>query len=168
MSRAFVKEQDAELADAGIVERPQSSYPNYITPQGLAQLKRQLDELRTRKENLKVRGDHVSAMNQLAGVEADLRFLEKRISCAIPVDTAASSGDDIRFGARVELVDEHGGVHVFTIVGEDEVDAELGHISWISPLGRELLGKKAGDEVKWQRPAGALDLEIIRFTYRQE
>jgi transcription elongation factor GreB len=168
MSRAFVKETDAEQADAEIIERPQSEHPNYITLQGLEQLKQQLDELRSEKKNLKALGDDFFVRNQLNTIEADLRFLEKRIRCAIPVDIASQSGDEIRFGARVELVDENDIEHLFTIVGEDEVNADQGLISWVSPLGRELLGKEPGDEVKWQRPAGELDLEIIRFTYKQD
>jgi len=64
------------------------------------------------------------------------------------------------------LIDENNQKYVFTIVGEDEADPEAGFISWVSPLARELLGKKADDTVLWERPAGDLELEILDFRYK--
>jgi len=48
------------------------------------------------------------------------------------------------------------------LVGEDEADATKGLINWGSPLGRALLGAGPGDEVLWLRPAGDLQVEIVR------
>jgi transcription elongation GreA/GreB family factor len=83
------------------------------------------------------------------------------------VDPAAQDGAEIRFGATVNVEDEEGARHVFTIVGEDEADPERGLISWVSPLGRALLNRRVGDAVRWQRPVGDLELEILSFGYSE-
>lgn len=165
MSRAFVKEPEGDQAESDVLERPQSKHPNYMTLQGLEEMKLRLENLRQQHSQLKVQEDSLVVKSKINMLEADLRFLEKRIQCAIPVDVAAQTGEDIRFGATVELVDEENAHYRFTIVGEDEANADIGLVSWVSPLARELLGKKTGDIIIWQRPAGDLELEILSFIY---
>src|SRR3990172_3900508 len=156
MSRAFVKEPDGDQADPGIVERPQSEFPNYITADGLARLKGKLEELRDLQRELKAQEGNLSIQGRLHGLEAEMRYLDKRMQCAIPVVVDAQQGADIRFGATVSLVDENKRKYTFKIVGEDEADAACGLISWVSPLAREMLGKQTGDSLTWKRPAGDL------------
>lgn len=48
-------------------------------------------------------------------------------------------------------------------MGEDEAEPNQGRISWVSPLARELVGKKTDDVVMWERPAGNLEMEILEF-----
>ncbi|MBI2993732.1 MAG: GreA/GreB family elongation factor [Gammaproteobacteria bacterium] len=165
MSRAFVKELDGVETDADLLERPQSSHPNYITLEGLERLKARVQELRERQLALEAQKEDLSAGSELRALKSELRYLEQREQKAIPIDPAAQSADAIRFGATVQLEDAGGQRHTFTIVGEDEADVERGLISWVSPLGRELLDKRAGDVVNWRRPAGDLDLEILDFRY---
>jgi len=164
MSRAFVKEPEGDQADTAPLERPQSAHPNYITLRGFERLKARAESLRRRARELESAGD-LSAKNELAAVRAELRWLDQRVHAAIPVDPAAQAGDGIRFGATVEVEDDRGGRHAFTIVGEDEADPDHGLISWVSPLARALLNRKVGDTVRWQRPVGDLELEIVSFSY---
>lgn len=165
MSRAFVKELEGDQPGDVPPERPQSGHPNYITTQGLDALKESLEALRKRARELEGAEDELSAKSELGSVQAELRFLEKRIQAAIPVDPAAQDSVEIRFGATVNVEDEEGARHIFTIVGEDEADPERGLISWVSPLGRALLNRRVGDAVRWQRPVGDLELEILSFDY---
>ena len=165
MSRAFVKELDGVETEADLLERPQSIHPNYITLEGLERLKVRVQELRERQVALEAQKEDLSAGSELRAVKSELRYLEQREQKAIPIDPAAQSGDAIRFGATVQVEDIDGHRHTFTIVGEDESDVDRGLISWVSPLGRELLDKRAGDVVVWRRPAGDLDLEILEFHY---
>jgi len=165
MSRAFVKEPEGDQADTAPIERPQSAHPNYITLRGLERLKSRAESLRARDRELELAGNDLSAKNELAAVRSELRYLERRVHAAIPIDPAAQGGDEIRFGATVEVKDDHGERHAFTIVGEDEADPGSGLISWVSPLGRALLTRRAGDAIRWQRPAGDLELEIVSLTY---
>ena len=166
MSRAFVKEPDSEQADPGIIERPQSVYPNYITVAGLVHLKSALEDLRDQRRELKSREGNLSVKDRLPVLEAATRYLEKRIQCAIPVDVSAQTGSQIRFGATVNLVDDKEQCYTFRIVGEDEADVDHGMISWVSPLAREMIGKQAGACLTWKRPAGDLELEITGFFYQ--
>jgi len=165
MSRAFVKEPDGDQADSDLPERPQSEHPNYMTQKGLEKMQSTVIELR-QEQSLLRKEDDLSAKNRIKPIEAELRYLEKRIQCAIPVDVSKQKSREIRFGATVKLVDENDQEHLFTIVGEDESEPDAGLISWVSPLARKLVGKKAEDVVIWERPAGNLELEILEFRYK--
>ena len=61
--------------------------------------------------------------------------------------------------------DDKGEIYHFQIVGEDEADIALSTVSFASPLARALIGHKVGESVRWKRPAGDLNLEIIQITY---
>ena len=165
MSRAFVKEPEGDQAESDLPERPQSEHPNYITSDGLQRMKSTVETLRQERELLK-KEDDLSAKNRIKAVEAELRYLEKRLQCAISVDVSKQAFEEIRFGATVKLVDENDQEYIFTIVGEDEAEPDEGLISWISPLASELVGKKIDDVVIWERPAGNLELEILGFRYK--
>ena len=164
MSRAFVKELDDQDKD-DVIERPQSEYPNYITMMGLDQIKNDLEQMRNQHRELKSREDELAVKSQIKSLEADIRYLEKRVQCALPVDPGLQSGDEIRFGARVRLIDDNGDYHTFRIVGEDEADAGKGDISWVSPLAMKLIGRQAGDTLVWEKPTGALELEVLEINY---
>ena len=66
-----------------------------------------------------------------------------------------------------EAFDENDQEYNFTIVGEDEAEPDQGRIGWVSPLAKELLGKKPDDVLVWERPVGNLELEILKFRYKQ-
>ena len=63
------------------------------------------------------------------------------------------------------LEDEAGEEYRYRLVGPDETDVDLGHISVESPMGRVLIGKEAGDEVSVQKPAGPAVYTVIQITY---
>ena len=65
----------------------------------------------------------------------------------------------------IDLIDNNANKYKFSIVGQDEVDTNKGFISWVSPLGKALIGKQPGDIVTWTRPIGDIELEIISFYY---
>lgn len=166
MSRAFVKETDGDEAAGALPEKPQSAHPNYVTVAGLERITRMIEDLRRRRDAL--RNDAaLSARPALRAIETEIRYLEKRVQCAIPVAPPERAPEDIRFGATVDLIDADDRHYCFTIVGEDESDARAGRISWVSPLARELIAKKAGQDVVWRRPAGTLELTVVSFRYEQ-
>jgi len=165
MSRAFVKEPEGDQAGADQPERPHSIHPNYITTGGLARLKEKLAAMTARRQALDADKDNLGARSELQSLQADIRYLAHRIEAAIPVDTARQGTDAIRFGATVELLDDAGAAHRFTIVGEDEADVAQNRISWVSPLASALLNRSIGDLITWRRPAGDMELEITGFSY---
>ncbi|OGT80698.1 MAG: hypothetical protein A3H91_14515 [Gammaproteobacteria bacterium RIFCSPLOWO2_02_FULL_61_13] len=165
MSRAFVKEPEGDQAGDDQPERPHSTHPNYITPGGLRKLKEKLDAMIARRTELEADKDNLGARSELQSLHGEIRFLQRRIEVAIPVASNQQGTDAIRFGATVELLDDAGAPHRFTIVGEDEADAARNLISWVSPLGSALLNRKNGELITWHRPAGDRELEITGFSY---
>ena len=166
MSRAFVKEENEALTDEALPERPVSSQPNYVTPAGLEQLRAKVDTLHAEQVRLKRAAEDFDRP-RLSQVERDLRYFQAKLESAIPVNIAAQPRDEIRFGASVQTEDENGDLHTFTLVGEDEADVAHGKVSWQSPLAVALMGAKVGDTVTWNRPAGAMALEVLDVRYAQ-
>jgi transcription elongation GreA/GreB family factor len=166
MSRAFVKESDDDLSAGELPERPVSAHANYVTPQGLEQLQARVRELQEQHEQL---APHVSedsiAKQKQREVERDMRYFVAQLDRAVAVDPAGQPRDEVHFGATVKIFDENGGIHRFTLVGEDEADVAVGKISWASPLARAMIGSKIGDKVMWRRPAGDVEVEIAEISY---
>jgi len=163
MSRAFVKEPDSPPDE--ILERPQSEHPNYITPEGLEQLRAQLRALEESRAALGDVTDDPKRQQQLTEVERELHYVQGRIDRALVVDPASQPTDEVLFGAIVEVLDGEGQTQQFAIVGEDEADAAGGKVSWMSPLAKAMLGARVGDTVTWQRPAGNVELDITAIRY---
>jgi transcription elongation GreA/GreB family factor len=164
VSRAFVKGDDSDLSGEEVPERPISPYPNYVTAQGLAQLRGKYEGLLARHAELKAAGEDFDKP-KLTEIERDLRYFSQRLESAFLVDVANEPRDEVHFGATVKAQTDDGEVHAFTIVGEDEADVATGKVSWLSPLAKAMIGAKAGDTVKWRRPAGDAELEIIDIQY---
>jgi len=164
MSRAFVKDNDGDTQDAS-PELPISTHPNYVTPRGMASLRERLATVFARRDALKAsEQDALDQRNELAAIERDLRYLNARVASAIEVDIAKQPHDRVAFGAIV-TVDSDEGERRWQIVGEDEADAEHGLVSYVSPLAKALLGARVGDEVRWQRPAGDMMIEVLNIDY---
>ena len=164
MSRAFVKESDEDSASEELPERPLGPGPNYVTARGLEALRARLKELREERERLAAAAEPM-AKQRLAEVKRDIRYFTAQLDRVTLVDMAGQPRDEVHFGARVTIRDEGGRDHSFHIVGDDEADVAGGSISWASPLARALIGARVGDTVKWQRPAGASEVEIVAIDY---
>ena len=99
--------------------------------------------------------------------EGRIAELEDRLSRAEVIDVSKLSGDTVKFGATVTLVDEDTDEkRVWQIVGEPEADAKAGRISIASPLARALVGKKKGASVEVVTPGGAKAYEVIKIEWR--
>ncbi|MFH0352297.1 MAG: GreA/GreB family elongation factor [Chromatiales bacterium] len=165
MSRAFVKEPEGDQPDDALPERPESPDPNYITPRGHLALQKRVAALVTEQQALARDGDALLVRQRLLCLDRDLRAARKRLERTIVIDPSQPPRSDVRFGATVELLEPDGHTHEFAIVGEDEVCASQGLISWQSPLARSLLGKRTGDTVLWDRPLGAIEIEVLSIRY---
>jgi transcription elongation factor GreB len=165
MSRGFVKEDDLEHAGTDLPERPVSEHPNYVTPIGLQQLQNQSTELDQERQRLTPSKEDAVIQQRLGMIDRDLRYLQARLEHAILVEPASQPKDLVLFGATVEVEYDDGEQSLFSIVGEDEADIALQKVSWVSPLAKALIGHKVGDNVVWKRPAGDLNIEIIKISY---
>lgn len=164
MSRGFVKEDDLEHAGTDLPERPISALPNYVTANGLLQLEQNAKALSTERLTLVHLKDDQAAMQKLAAIDRDLRYLSARLKTAI-LSAPPLNNEMVLFGAIVTVEDDAGEPHNFTIVGDDEADIKLNKVSWGSPIAKALIKQKVGDIVVWSRPVGNMTLEIIKISY---
>ncbi|MGC5701913.1 GreA/GreB family elongation factor [Pseudomonas sp. NFXW11] len=160
MSRAFVNEDQAAAQAEQPVERQISDQPNYVTPQGLAELQARVTLLHAQHAEQSHLGDAADAQ-RLAELERDLRYFTARLHSAQVVN--AGSSDQVQIGSRVTFANEQDQQQSVQLVGEDQADTARGLVNWASPLGRALLGARPGDEVLWKRPVGDQLIEIIRI-----
>jgi transcription elongation factor GreA len=144
-----------------------SDRPIPITKEGLARFKERLDYLiNVRRPQVARRiqearelagseasGEYEDAKNEQAMVEGEIRQLEHLIQNAIIIEEHHDS-QVVELGSTVTLMDEEGRVVRYTIVGSAEADPKQGRISNESPVGRALLGRRVGEVVEVQAPAG--------------
>jgi len=99
--------------------------------------------------------------------EGRVHELEDKLARAEVIDPSKLSGDTVKFGATVTVVDEDTDQeHVYQIVGEDEADVAQGKISISSPIGRAMISKEVGDSVEVNTPAGGKSYEILKIVYK--
>ena len=99
--------------------------------------------------------------------EGQIAELEDKLARAEVIDVSKLSGDTVKFGATVTLIDEDTEKSVvWQIVGEPEADAKKGRISITSPLARALIGKKLGAQVEVVTPGGAKAYEVAKVEWR--
>ena len=152
----------------------------FITPEGLARIRAEYDELfgierpkmvevvswaaslGDRSEN----ADYLYGKKRLREIDRRLSHLARIMKAAKVVDPATQEHrDQVRFGATVELADEDDNRRILTIVGDDETDASSGRIGWSAPLARALIGAKIGDERVVRLPAGEKSYEVMEIRY---
>ena len=104
--------------------------------------------------DLSENAEYHSAKERQGQVEASIGDLEDRVSRAQIIDPTSLSGDRIVFGATVTLRDDADKPIRYQIVGQTEADAKVGRISYNSPLGRALIGRKVGEEIEVTVPSG--------------
>lgn len=104
--------------------------------------------------DLSENAEYHAAKERQGHVEMQIAELEDRINRAQIIDPTSLSGDRIVFGATVTLVDEDEKPVRYQIVGQIEADANHGRISYNSPLGRALIGRRVDDEIEVTVPSG--------------
>src|SRR5215210_3586328 len=182
MSKAFVKETDAEPADLPDDDAPAlpAGVKNYITPEGHRRMQEELRRL-ARDERPKIvevvawaagngdrseNGDYIYGKQRLREIDRRIRFLTKRLESAEVVDPGRQTRrDQVFFGATVTYAGSDGAERTVTIVGIDEVDPERFRVSWISPIARALLKAQEGDLVELRTPSGIEPIEIVEIRY---
>ena len=157
-------------------EKPGSQF---ITPEGAARLKQELDEL-WRVERPRVtqavseaaaQGDrsenaeYTYGKRRLREIDRRVRFLRKRLDGMTVVDRPPSDPGRVFFGAWVTLEDLDGLEETYRIVGPDEFDREPRFISMDAPLARALMRKALDDEITVQLPAGQRVYTIVAIRY---
>src|SRR4051812_24210514 len=104
--------------------------------------------------DLSENAEYHAAKERQGQIEAMIADIEDKLSRAMIIDPKTLSGDKVVFGATVHLIDEDEKPITYQIVGQTEADAKAGRISYSSPLGRALIGRKVDEEVEVTVPSG--------------
>jgi transcription elongation factor GreA len=152
-----------------------------MTPEGQQKLR---DELHRLKEvempqvvrdiatardhgDLSENAEYHAAKERQGMIHARTLYIEDVLSRAEVIDPSKLSGNTVKFGAHVAVLNlDTEEQTVYQIVGPEESDLNLGRISVSSPLARGLIGKQVGDEVTIRLPAGARNYEIQDISFR--
>jgi transcription elongation factor GreA len=111
--------------------------------------------------------EYDDAKERQAHVEGRIRELESRLSLADVIDiTTVKPSDTVMFGTTVEVEDDDGNAMTYQVVGAEDMDVKAGKISYSSPIGRALIGRKVGDEVRFDTPKGQRNVVINAVHYR--
>ncbi len=146
----------------------------FLTREGLKKLEEELEHLRTvrraqvaeRLHNAQEDGELIEnaeyedAKNEQAFVEGRILTLEAMLSNAVIIKDNGPDGV-VALGSKITVKENGGRPEVYMLVGAAEASPKEGRISNESPLGRALLGRRVGDEVKVNAPAGTLSFRIV-------
>jgi len=151
-----------------------------MTAEGLARLEDELRILRAEERPAVIRAiaearahgdlsenaEYHAAREKQSFIEGRIADLETVIPSVEVIDVSRLSGDQVKFGAKVTIVDEETeDEKTYRIIGAYEADMKNGSISISSPLARALIGRKVGDSVEVPAPGGARSVEITAVSY---
>src|SRR5262250_2896813 len=126
----------------------------------------QISDARTHGD-LSENAEYHAAKETQSHNETRIAELEDKLARAEVIDVSKLSGETIKFGATVTLLDEDTSKkQVWQLVGEPEADAKKGKISITSPLARALVGKKKGAQVEVVTPGGAKAYEVMKVEWK--
>ncbi|MCK5284867.1 MAG: transcription elongation factor GreA [Alphaproteobacteria bacterium] len=153
-----------------------------ITKDGFFVLEKELEDLKrvqrpnvieaiaTAREHgdLKENAEYHAAREQQSFIEGRIQELEFVIGKAQIIDPSSLSGNTIKFGASIIIVDENTDKEEsYTIVGEYETDTDAGKISITAPMSRALIGKSVGDSVEVRSPKGIRIYEVLEVKFNK-
>ncbi|MBF8249721.1 MAG: greA [Candidatus Levybacteria bacterium] len=146
----------------------------YLTKEGLAELKKEYNEIVNVKRpnvlervtqarnmgDLSENAEYVAAREELTFIDGRIDELEIILKQAVIIRDNVTSNHAVKLGSTV-TVSVNGKKEIFTVVGEWEADPENKKISHESPLGKVLLGKKVGEKVQVEAPAGKITYAVV-------
>jgi len=152
---------------------------NFLTKEGFKKLQEELDYLRTVKRQevaerlheameggeLIENAEYEAAKNEQAFVEGRIQELDLLLATAQIIEENGKSkkSDVVQVGSKVTIKEGNFDAETFTIVGAAEANPRQGKISNESPIGKAILGHKAGDVVKVETPGGNYNVKIIKI-----
>lgn len=159
---------------------PESS--RYITPEGAAALRRELERLWKVERPRAVRAvaeaaalgdrsenaEYVYGKKRLREIDRRVGYLGRRLDEAVVVSGPPDDAGKVHFGAWVSLEDESGAVRRWRLAGADEADPGRGRISIDSATARALIGKSAGDRVTVGAPGGPRVWRVLAVSYQED
>ena len=149
--------------------------PMYLTREGLEKLETELEHLRTvrrsdvaeliqqsrEKGSTAGNAEYEETKNELAFIEGRILTLANIVNNAVLIEERQGGGDRVDIGSTVTVKNQDGQTQQYTITGTAEADPSQGKISNVSPIGKSLLGKRAGQFTEVSAPSGKVRLEIL-------
>jgi transcription elongation factor GreA len=150
--------------------------PNYLTPEGKARLKAELEELKGKKReeisnrlraaiqmgDLSENADYHKAKEDQAFLEGRIMELEVILRNSVLIEKKVNTGM-VGLGSHVTIQEEGMDPETYHIVGPTEADPRNGKISHESPIGLAIMDKKVGDVTEAQTPGGKIKFKIVRI-----
>ena len=151
-----------------------------MTATGLSQLEEELKHLKSaaRPEairaiaqarehgDLSENAEYHAARERQSFIEGRVLELEDKIARSVVIDVSSLSGDSVKFGATVTVVDEDTDEKLtYQLVGEMEADVKQGRLAITAPLARALIGKQVGDSVDVSTPKGEKAYEVLKIKF---
>lgn len=151
-----------------------------ITKQGLTQLEEELKHLKSvarpdviraiaqarEHGDLSENAEYHAARERQSFIEGRLAELEDKIARSEVIDVTLLSGETVKFGATVKIVDEETDEELtYQLVGEVEADVKAGRLAINAPLARSLIGKSVGDSIEVATPKGEKAYEILEIKF---
>jgi len=152
-----------------------------MTVQGHAALETELKHLKTSERpeiinaisvardhgDLKENAEYHAAKEKQGFIEGRIQELESKLALAQVIDPTTMSGEVVRFGATIKIVNEDTDEEsTYQIVGEDEANVKDGKISVTSPIARAMITKEVGDVFEVIAPGGSKGYEILEVYYK--
>ncbi len=148
---------------------------HYLTPEGEERLRKELEQLKgPEREKLAQRlrsaiqmgdlsenADYIKAKEDQGFLEGKIQELEYILSRVKIIESSGDGYEVVEVGATVSVQEEGFPPEEYFIVGSKEADPANGRISHESPIGKALMGKKAGDVVTVETPGGPIQLKIL-------
>jgi transcription elongation factor GreA len=152
---------------------------SYYTAEGLNKLKEELNELRTKgraemarqiaeardKGDLSENAEYDAAKDAQGLLELKISKLEEVVANARIVDESTIDVNQVSILSKVKIKNKKNGATLdYMLVSEEEADLKTGKISVKSPIGKGLLGKRKGESVNIQVPAGSVEFEVMDIS----
>lgn len=153
-----------------------------VTEKGFKEINERLLELKTKDRpeiikaiasarelgDLSENAEYKSARERQSFIEGKIEELEDKIARSEVIDIAKLSGDTVKFGATVKIVDvDTDKENIYRIVGEYESDVAQQKISVTSPIAKAMIGKSVGDAIEVHAPTGIKEYEILKIDYKE-
>jgi len=153
-----------------------SNQPVYLTPEGAAKLRRELEKLRgpgrqalatrlrqaVQMGDLSENADYITAKEAQAFLEGRIQELEMLLREAVIVE-ADRSADRVQIGSSVVVSQDGAKPETYLVVGAKEADPRRGKISHESPIGRALMGRRVNETVIAETPGGKIQIKILEL-----
>ncbi len=166
MSRGFVKEDDQEEP---VLVPPRAAIPhgviNYVTSNGLKELKEELNTLETSRSQINAENETEKRRDQSL-IDAKINLLKERLNTARLLTPVDLPKDEVRFGAHVEIENlDSGQIQKFQIVGVDEADIKKKKVAFVAPIARALTGKKVGELLDFKLGNELRKFKVLKIDY---